>query len=122
MSDESLSVPLREHLTKLIEAESLRNDERHHAGQDAIKAALSQQEKRFESVTEWRTLVEGLVRDKASRVEVEQRIGALADKLDALDKRLDKQEGSGAGRSAVWGVLVTIGTLVLVAFGLWMKR
>ncbi len=97
------------------------------AAEKAVIKAETAAERRFESVNEFR----GQLTDQAAtfmpRLEAEQRIGQLAEKVEGLIKanaatftsmgtRLDLAQGRSSGLAAGWGFLVAgIGALVGLA-------
>ena len=102
-------------------------EERHRAQAQAVSAALlsaekavgkaeTAAEKRFDAVNEFRAQLADQASTFMPRAESEARASALAEKVDALDKRLDKAEGRGAGLSAGWiyllGAVAALGTVL----------
>lgn len=119
-------ISLREHLTVLL-AEMDRRFEAAIAAQDkavqiamvasekaVVKAEIAA-EKRFESVNEFR----GQLADQAAtfmpRAEAEQRLSALAEKID------DLKGSSKAGASALWGWIAGGAALVVAVVALFIK-
>ena len=103
-------------------------DERHHAQSQAVAAALlsaekavgkaeTAAEKRFDAVNEFRAQLADQASTFMPRSESEARASALAEKVDALDKRLDKAEGRTSGSTATWGYLVAGVGLLLAVIG-----
>lgn len=115
------------HLESQIEAAALLNRQRFADTDKAVQAALVAQEKavaaalaaaeravnkaeaaaekRADAANEFR----GQLADQAARLmpraEAEQRIGTVADKIDALAARVDKTEGRSGGVNAGWMIL-----------------
>src|SRR5688572_29346626 len=56
------------------------------AAKEAVTKAETATEKRFENSNEWRNTVETLQRTYTPRTEVNQMIGSLTEKLEALQK------------------------------------
>jgi len=96
---------------------------------EALTAALASAEKAVSKseieVKEWRTNANewrGTISDRdqklMSRAEGEQQLKAQADKIDALDKRMDRAEGRNTGLGDGWkyflaavGLILTLATL-----------
>ena len=76
------------------------------AAQMAVNKAEVANEKRLDSVNEFR----GQLRDQASTFmqtkEAEAKLSAMNERLVALTARMDKSEAKGEGAGALWGYLV----------------
>jgi hypothetical protein len=76
------------------------------SAEKAVTKAEAAAEKRFEAVNEFR----GQLSDQASqfmpRSESNVRYSALADKVDAIERRLDVMQGKSTGLSSVYGWIV----------------
>lgn len=90
------------------------------AAKEAVAKAEVAQEKRLDSVNEFRAQLADLIRTLMPRAEAEQRIATNGDKIDTLDARIDKTEaridrteGKSTGLSTAWAV--AIGAVGLVA-------
>jgi hypothetical protein len=97
----------------------------------AVKEATADKansvEKRLEGMNEFRSSLSDQASRLMPRVEAEQRIGSLSDKLNEntsthatrigeIVSRLDRMEGRGSGINAGWGYLVgLIGLLAIVS-------
>lgn len=108
---------LHEHLSSLIKANDHRYEQRFQDAGQAVDAALKAaekavtkaemaSEKRFEGVNEFRAALSDQTSTFLPRSEADARISALADKIDALNTKMDKSEGKGSGLYAGWGLLV----------------
>jgi hypothetical protein len=80
------------------------------ASKEAITKAEVAIERRFESVNEFRSTLTDQTSSFPSKVELH----ALADRVTDLATRLDRQEGRGAGVSALFGYMVAVVTVVVI--------
>jgi hypothetical protein len=88
------------------------------AAEKAVSKAEASTEKRFESMNEFR----GQLADQANtfipRIEAEQRIQALSDKLDIVRTATSERSGRSAGLNAGWvyllGAVAAIGTVISI--------
>ena len=110
---------LHEHLKMIIRAGDQRYEERFIAQAEAIRKAEDATERRFESVNEFRAQLTDQAARFMPRIEAEQRIDQLAERIAALDNRLredvslinsrlDMSAGRGAGLDKGWGVFVSV--------------
>jgi len=94
-----------------------RYEQRFKAQEAAVQSALASSalatqkaeianEKRFESVNEFRATLADQAGTFISRTEVEQLIRSLDDKVDLTTGRMDRLEGRAGGFNATWGYLV----------------
>lgn len=83
------------------------------AAEKAVTKAEVAAEKRFDGVNEFRQLVTDLVREQMPRVEAEQRLVAMTEKIDELKSISSQRAGHSAGLQTGWGLLV--GAFVIVA-------
>jgi hypothetical protein len=67
------------------------------ASEKAVTKAEIAAEKRFDSVNEFRQLVTDLVREQMPRVEAEQRLSTLSDKIEELKTASAARDGSDSG-------------------------
>lgn len=124
--DDPDAVSLREHITALLAEMNLRFDAAISAQDKAVQIAMVASEKavvkaeiaaekRFESVNEFR----GQLADQAStfmpRAEAEQRLSALAEKID------DLKGSSRAGANALWGYFAAAAGLAVAIIALVLK-
>jgi len=89
------------------------------ATKEAITKADNANEKRFESVNEFRRTLTDLSATFIPRVEADAKFGALTDKWDTASAKLDKSEGRGSGFTTGWAILVgaiTVGLALYAAF------
>lgn len=113
-------VPLREHIEALMSQMDLRYQQRFDAQTKAIDAALeaaekavskaeSANEKRFESVNEFRQTLS----DQAATFINNDQFETLRQSIAALNTRLDRIEGRSTGLNAGWVYLGGAVTLLL---------
>lgn len=92
------------------------------SAETAVNKAERSAESRFASVNEFRQTLSDQAGSFIPRVEAEQRISALAEKVDVLSARVDKTEGRSVGISVSWAILVgavlLIGTVVAIVVSL----
>lgn len=102
-----------------LEAADLRYAQRFAASQEALVAALNSgtravekselaNEKRFESVNEFRKTLSDQTQSFIPRAEADSKFASLAEKLDTISSRLDRAEGTGKGLSNGWAILVSM--------------
>lgn len=89
------------------------------AAEKAVEKANTANEKRFENVNEFRGQLNDIMTTLISRVEAEARFTAMGEKVDAMQRILDKStSGSAASKSttqANWGYLVGLVSLIAMA-------
>jgi hypothetical protein len=132
-SDDTTTTVLT-HVQALLREMDLRYQQRFDAQQQALDAALLAQEKsvqtamiasekaivksevaaekRFDGVNEFRQLVTDLVREQMPRIEAEQRMASMAEKVEELRNTVTASAGRGQGLQAGWGYL--LGVLLLL--------
>lgn len=137
------TIPVLKHVSVLIAAMDRRYQERFEAqtkaldaaflaAEKAVQTALAAAEKavvkaevaaekRFDGVNEFRQLVTDLVREQMPRAEAEQRLTAMAEKIDEVKLVLSQSQGRGAGLSAGWGYLLGAASLIGLAVTLLVK-
>jgi hypothetical protein len=90
------------------------------AADRAVSKAEGATERRFDSVNEFRGALNDSARLMMPRGESEQFFRVLADKIDALDKRVSSKEDRGTGMNQGWLILVsivsTLSTIIMVVF------
>jgi hypothetical protein len=102
------SVPLREYVEGLVSALRAEVEKGNESIRREVKTALeatdkatvkseTASEKRFESVNEFRKSLTDQTNTFIPRVEAEQRIKAVSDKVDGQGQRIDKIEGNREG-------------------------
>lgn len=88
------------------------------AADKAVTKAEVANEKRFESVNEFRDTLSDQAATLVSRAEHDATSAAFADKLEDLKTRLDKAEGRGVGLNAGWiyviGAVAAFGTIISI--------
>jgi hypothetical protein len=92
------------------------------SAEKAVTKAETSAERRFESVNEFRQTLTDQAATFMPRAEAEQRVAALAEKLDSMAARLDKTEGHSGGTASSRAILVAavmvVGVLVSIFFAL----
>lgn len=124
---------------KITEADR-RYEQRFDAQMEAIHKADSAQEKRFESVNEFRKLVDGIVKELISRVEVDHLFESLVEKVnstnsrvEAAEKRLNLGQGMQEGGKAnaderresfnsMWAVVGSIAAIIVALLSLFLRN
>lgn len=83
------------------------------ASEKAVLKAETANEKRFESVDEFRSQLNDMIRNLLPRGEADARFSALSEKIDnvstnilGLQRRVDTREGTGAGMQQGWLILI----------------
>ena len=88
------------------------------SAKEATQKAEVANEKRFESVNEFRATLADQAGRFVTRTEVEQLFRSLDDKVDTVTGRLERLDGRSGGTNATWGYLVgavvAAGTLVAI--------
>lgn len=84
----------------------------------ALGKAEDANERRFQSVNEFREALSNQTGTFMPRSEVESRIGANATKLSELTDRFNQREGKGSGLNQGWAYLVAAAGVVGVIFGI----
>jgi hypothetical protein len=116
-----MKIPLREHFEALLAESDKRYTARFEAQEKAVYVALEQTKTRFENVNEWRGTVTDLLANAMPRQEAESRSTSTSEKIIQLQSRLDKLEGSGLGKHAMFGYFLAIVGLVGAAAALIAK-
>jgi len=86
------------------------------AAEKAVTKAEVAAEKRFDAVNEFRGAYQDIIAQQMPRVEAEQRLNALAEKIDDLKAIASSAAGRSGGFDTGWKVLVAAVTLAL---GIW---
>jgi hypothetical protein len=85
------------------------------AANEAVKTAQMANEKRLDSVNEFRGQLKDQASTLATRTEVDVRFKALTDKLDTLDTAITEQRSRMEGASTLWtGIAVAVGLLLSI--------
>ena len=131
---------LRYHLEQLASDLALRHEQRFEAQEKAVQVQLVAQEKavaaalaaqkeavnkseasydkRFDAVNEFRAQLSDQGRTFLPRNEADARFAAMAEKIDALQKSIDRSEGRSAGiglsAGALAGTLTGVLTLITI--------
>lgn len=86
------------------------------AADKAVTKAETANEKRFESVNEFRGTLADQAATLISRTEHDATVASLSEKLEDIKTRLDKSEGKGVGLNAGWlyliGIIAALGTVI----------
>jgi hypothetical protein len=72
----------------------------------AVQKAEVASENRFAAVNEFRSQLADQTSTFIPRIEANAKLESISEKLDALSSRLDRSEGSGYGKNALWGYLI----------------
>lgn len=114
---------LHAHLSTILAERDQRYGQRFADLETALRAALAASEKaigkaeianerRFDSVNEFRQTLGDQAAQFATRAEVEAAIGRNTERIQDLTDRVNQSEGKGAGLNAGWAILV--GAVVLI--------
>lgn len=83
------------------------------ASEKAVLKAENASEKRFEAVNEFRSSLNDMVAMMMPRTECDTRFTAQSEKMDLIQQRLDKSEGTGGGLRQGW--IILIGAVALIS-------
>lgn len=83
------------------------------SAEKAVSKAEVAAEKRFESVNEFRGQLADQAAQFITRQELDIRIGASSDKIEALTSRIDSMTGTSAGSRQTFATFLTIGAIVV---------
>ncbi len=122
------TVSILQHLKELIDANDRRYQEQFESQRQAVATAMTAQEKavraaldasdravnkaetatneRLVAMNEFRAALNDQTRTYMPRLETENRLSALDEKLASIIKRSDTTEGQRSGYSSVWAVFV----------------
>jgi hypothetical protein len=89
-----------------------------NATKEAVLKAEIASEKRFESVNEFHSALSDQQRTLLPRVEAEQRLAQLADRIDKLERAAVAQTGQRAGLRESWGWIVGLVAFVVLLLSL----
>lgn len=104
----------RRHSTCLEHLQDMANQAREDA-REAIAKAERASEKRFDSVNEFRAVLSDQQQRLIPREEAIAKIEGLQERIDLVAARIDKMEGSGIGKHALWGYFVgAIGVIIMI--------
>jgi hypothetical protein len=106
-------------------------DQRFRAQETALASALASQkeaitkaevanEKRFDSVNEFRGQLKDQTSTFVSRPEMTSELRMVVEKIDSLTNRINMSEGKAEGALKFWGALVSGIATVGVVVGLWI--
>src|SRR3990167_5714041 len=95
----------RAYLLSIMDERDRRYDDRFKAQEKAVLVAFEQMKIRFDNVNEWRGTVTDLLNNSIPRREADTRSGAMEERINLLQSRLDKLEGRGVGIGAFWSVI-----------------
>lgn len=113
------NVSLQQYFERILTEQAKRYDELRKADQLAVSAALTaakeavlvaeaNADKWRASANEWRGAMSDREKTFISRNEYQNSLNTMNDKLLALQKRADKDEGKGIGSKAVWALVITL--------------
>jgi len=106
------------HFTAEISHIETRLLDKFEASKEAVGLASEANEARLDSLNELRTMVQDQQGRFSTKSEMEARLSSLADKVEALTKRLDQIGDTTAGASKMWllvlGVAMLIGSVVSI--------
>lgn len=107
-----VKVTLLAHIMTVLDERNRRYEQRFEASQEALHTALMALEARLQGVNEFRATLS----DQASTFATRDQVDALREAVSALTGRIERAEGSRAGISTGWAVLigvVSVGALVV---------
>lgn len=108
-------VPGLAHIEALLAEMDRRYQQQFDAAEKAVVKAEVAMEKRFDALNEFRLAYQDLIANKMSRAEAEQRLNALAEKID------DLKGSSRAGAASLWAWLVGAAGLAATVIALFRK-
>jgi hypothetical protein len=109
-------------LHDLMDERDRRYEQRFAAQEQAVKTAQMVIEGRLQGMNEWRETVEDVMGKAMPRPEVEARVHAVSEKLDAMNSRVDKGEGKGLGLAEMWAYLVGASGMAALIASFFMKH
>lgn len=109
---------LRYHFQQQIDDMRRLLDERYATQTKALDAALVAADKRFDSVNEFRKTLSDQTAGFIPRTEYDAAHDALVDRVNDLNDRINRAEGSTAGVRMSTGVLVSVVTVAVLVIGL----
>lgn len=92
------------------------------AAKEAVQKAEAANEKRFESVNEFRQTLSDQTNTFMPRAEFDRAMQAMSEKLDVLRAYKDADSGRSIGLSAGWGVLVGVVGIALALASFFFRR
>lgn len=92
------------------------------SSEQAITKAEDANEKRFQSVNEFRATLADQQRELATKSEVNLRINAIEDKLSTAISTLDVNKGKGMALSTVWAMGIAAVTVLIAAVAYFNTR
>lgn len=91
------------------------------AQKEAVIKAENASEKRFESINEFRSTLRDQQNTFTARTEYTVAHAGLIDKIDTINSRLDKIDGTGIGRKDFWGYAIA-GISIAITVALFILR
>jgi hypothetical protein len=85
------------------------------AAEKAVAKAETAAEKRFDAVNEFRGAYQDIIAQQMPRVEAEQRLTAMAEKID------DLKGSNRAGANALWGYMAAAAAIAVAVIALILK-
>lgn len=109
-----MRVGLRAHILAILDERDRRYEQRFDASQEALRTALMALEGRLQGVNEFRATLS----DQAATFATRDQLDALRDAIHVLTSRIERAEGSRAGLSTGWAVLIGVVSVGAVIVGL----
>lgn len=88
------------------------------AAERAVEKAELNAEKWRQNANEWRGAMNDRERNLMPRAEAEKSIAANAEKIDALQARIDRNDGRTSGLMMLFVIIAALGTLVSVVIAI----
>lgn len=108
-------VSLRDHLTAMLREMDMRYTEKFRYYDIAINKAEASMDRRFESVNEFRSMINDVLGTMMPRVESDHRYTALNDKVEAIVVEFEKRQATGVGIQKSWSLLAGILGVIAMA-------
>jgi hypothetical protein len=116
---------LHDHFTELLNEMDKRYEQRFHAQEilrkendvlnnRALVSALAANEKRLDAMNEFREQLKDQSASFIGRAELMQNTKMFDDKIDVIERRLDRTDGKGEGINVIWLFVVNGGSVVLL--------
>lgn len=103
---------LKEYLEQLIKDQDKYTEAKFLAIKEAVLKAETANDKRFDSVNEFRQQLNDQTNTFLSRNEYNAQHKALEDRVSDITDRLNKKEGADKGTDVTWGKMVTLVSVV----------
>ena len=106
------------HFASLLQAQKEAVMIAQNAAEKALEKAEMASEKRFDSVSEFRVILNEHQRTLMPRSETETRFRVLEDKIESLEKSQVAAMGRREGLSVGWSILIALAGLAGILFGI----